>query len=204
MQQLLNNLLMRAAAQSGATFITRMGVVSAYDPGAYAIKAVIQPEGVETGYVPLGSPWVGPQWGAFFAPQPGAQVLLLFQEGDAQTPIAATFLFSTQQPPVAVPAGELLLQHASGSLLHFDTAGNVTMTAAQAMTLNAPAGCTINANTTINGNVQTNGNIQASQNISDLNGAHGSVSTLRGAYNGHTHGGVQTGSGNTSTPSATV
>jgi len=204
MNHLVNQMMQRMGAQAAGTFTARMGTVSAYDPGNYAIKAVIEPEGVETGFMPLLSPWVGANWGAFFAPEIGAQVLILFQEGSSQVPIAALFAFSTAMPPVAVPSGEMLLQHQSGSLLHFDSGGNVTMTANAAMTLNAPAGCTINANTTINGNVQTNGNIQASQNISDQNGAHGSVASLRGAYDGHTHGGVQTGGGNTSTPSATV
>lgn len=203
MNGLLNGLLMRTGAQMGAaTFTTRLGLVTAYDPGTYAIKATIQPEDVETGFIPLLSPWVGNQWGAFFAPILGAQILILFQEGNSQVPIGALFLFSTAMPPVQVPSGEMLLQHQSGSLLHFDNSGNVTMTANQAMTLNAPAGCTINANTTINGNVQTNGNIQASMDISDLNAAHGSISSLRTAYNGHTHSDPQ--GGTTSGPSATV
>lgn len=157
MQALINNLMMRAAAQAGATFITRWGVVTGYDPSSYAIKAVIQPEDVETGFIPLMSPWVGPNWGAFFGPVEGAQVLILFQEGSDQTPIGATFAFSTAMPPVSVPSGEMLLQHQSGSLLHFDNGGNVTLTAAQAATINAPAGLTINANTSINGTLHNNG-----------------------------------------------
>ncbi len=204
MNHLLNALMMRTGAQAAGTFTARLATVTAYDPNNYAVKATIQPENVETGYVPLLSPWVGASWGAFFAPVIGVQILLLFQEGSPQVPMAALSMFSAAMPPVAVPSGEMLLQHASGSLLHFDNGGNVTMTAQQSVTINAPSGCTINANTTINGNVQTNGNMQASQNISDLNGAHGSIATLRSTYDSHTHGGVQTGSGSTSTPSATV
>jgi phage baseplate assembly protein gpV len=201
MNHLINQMMQRMGAQAAGTFTARMGTVSAYDPGTYAIKAVIEPEGVETGFMPLLSPWVGANWGAFFAPEIGAQVLILFQEGSSQVPIAALFAFSTAMPPVSVPSGEMLLKHQSGSLLHFDSGGNVIVTANAAMTLNAPAGCTVNANMTINGNVQTNGNMLASQDISDQNGAHGTIGALRSAYNGHTHGGVQSGGSNTSTPS---
>lgn len=108
MQALVNNLLMRAAAQAGATFVTRWGVVTGYDPSSYAIKATIQPEDVETGFIPLMSPWVGPNWGAFFGPVEGAQVLILFQEGSDQTPVGAMFAFSTAMPPVSVPSLSLI------------------------------------------------------------------------------------------------
>jgi len=170
MQALINNILMRAAAQAGSTFVARWGVVTGYDPSSYAIKATIQPEDVETGFIPLLSPWVGPQWGAFFGPAEGSQVLILFQEGSDQTPIAALFAFSAAMPPVAVPSGEMLLQHASGSLLHLDNSGNVTLTAAQAATINAPAGLTINAPTTINGNTATHGTL--TNNGTNVGGTH--------------------------------
>ena len=143
MQQLLNNILMRQAAQGAGTFVCRFGVVTGYDPDTYAVKATIQPEDVETGFVPLLSPWVGPSWGAFFAPILGAQVLLLFQEGGQQAPIAALFAFSTAMPPVSVPSGEMLLQHAAGSLLHFDNAGNVDVKATGNLAL---SGATISLN----------------------------------------------------------
>ncbi len=198
MQAIINNLLMRAQAQSAASFVTRWGTVSGYDPDNYAIKATLQPEGIETGFMPLLSPWVGPSWGAFFAPTLGAQVLVLFQEGAAQVPIGSLFAFSAAMPPVSVPSGEALIQHSSGSLLHFDNTGNVTLTANKAMTMNAPSGLTINANVT------TNGNIQASGSIADQNAAHGTLGSLRTAYNGHTHSGVQTGAGSTGTTSNPV
>lgn len=204
MQSLINNLLARAGTQSRSSFTARWAVLSAYDPSTFSVKATLQPEDVETGFMPLLSPWVGPNWGAFFAPDLGAQLLVLFQEGGAQAPIGALFAFSTVMPPLAVQSGEMLIQHASGSLLHFDNGGNVTLSAAAAATINAPGGLTINANTTINGNTQNNGNVQASGSIADLNAAHGSMGSLRAAYDGHTHPGVQTGSGSTGTTSAPV
>lgn len=199
-----NQLLQRAAAQGGG-MNARFGQISAYDPDAYAIKAIIQPEGIETGFIPFGSPWVGSEWGAFFGPEIGAQVLVIFQEGSAQVPIGATTIFSTAMPPVAVPSGELLLQHKSGSLMHFGNDGNVVVTADADMTLNAK-NATVNADeavtvnapsgATVNGDTQINGNLMVSGDISDSGGAHGSVATLRDAHNVHDHDvdGVQGGS----------
>lgn len=201
MRELMEQMRMQAMTAMQGVVSSRWAVISAYDPNSYAIKANIQPEGTETGWLPILSNWVGPSWGDFAGPLIGMQCLLIFAHGNMQDPIAAGQAWSTQAPPVPVPSGERLIQHSTGSLLHFDNEGNVTMTANQAMTLNAPAGCTINANTTINGNVQTNGNIMASQNITDLNGQGGSVATLRTDYNAHTHPDPQGGStGTTSNP----
>ena len=143
MNHLVNQMMQRMGAQAAGTFTARMGTVSAYDPGNYAIKAVIEPEGVETGFMPLLSPWVGANWGAFFAPVIGVQILLLFQEGSPQVPMAALSAFSVAMPPVAVPSGEMLLQHQSGSLLHFDNQGNVTVKASGVLAL---SGATITLN----------------------------------------------------------
>ena len=133
---LMNQMMQRMAAQASGTFVARMATISAYDPSNYAVKAVIEPESVETGFVPLLSPWVGPSWGAFFAPILGAQVLLLFQEGSPQVPVAALFAFSMAMPPIAVASGEMLLQHQSGSLLHFDNGGSVTLNSNADLTAN--------------------------------------------------------------------
>lgn len=74
------------------------------------------------------------------------------------------------------------------------TSGNIIANAATA-TITAPT-------MTLNGNVQVNGNLIASGNMSDLNGAHGSISGLRSVYNGHSHTDPQGGS--TGLPSATI
>ena len=51
----LNNLIAMRAQQAFAGFSgTRQGVITAYDPKEYAIKASLQPTGEETGWIPLG------------------------------------------------------------------------------------------------------------------------------------------------------
>ena len=181
MHELMEQMRMQAMTALQGTITARWGVITAYDPDLYAIKADIQPEGTETGWMPMLSCWVGPNWGDFAGPLVGMQVQLLFEHGNMQSPVAAGQAWSTQAPPIPVPSGERLIQHASGSLLHFDNQGNVTMTANQAMTLNAPAGLTINANTQVNGELVT------SEDISDHNGSYGTVNGVRQTYDGHTH-----------------
>jgi uncharacterized protein involved in type VI secretion and phage assembly len=187
MSAMMEMMRMQAMTAMQGVITARWGVISAYDPDTYAIKAQIQPEGTETGWLPLLSQWVGPNWGDFSGPLLGMQIQLIFEHGNMQSPVGAGQAWSTQAPPIPVPSGERLIQHASGSLLHFDNAGNVTLTANKAMTMNAPSGLTINAGTQINGNVQTSGTILAAKDISDNGGSYGTVNSIRQWGDGHTH-----------------
>lgn len=172
---------LQAALLNAQTVKAKIGVVTSYNPDKYQAKVELQPEGLLTGWLPISSQWVGTSWGCFMPPAIGQHVRVEFVEGLLDAGVITGMLFSNAFPPVAVPAGEMLLQHASGSLLHFDNAGNVEVTANKAMTLNAPSGFTFN------GDSQFNGNVQASGTIADLNAAHGTIGDLRTAHNDHDH-----------------
>lgn len=199
---------------------TRIGLISAYDPASYAIKALIQPEDVETGWFPLGSMWVGPNWGAYFAPILGQQITLLFEQGHWDCPVGIVQLASVSSPPVPVPTGEAIIQHATGTNLHFDSAGNLNTT----VTGNLNATVTGNLNATVSGavdmtvsgavtgsasawnlkgNMTVTGNIVASGDISDDSGNSGTLANFRTVYNGHYHV-VPAAPGNSDGPSATA
>ena len=133
---------------------TRLGTISSYDPAHFAVKVMLQPGGVETGWIPLGSPWVGNGWGAFFAPAIGESVEVEFQEGGLDAAVVSMRFFNDVDRPLPVPAGEGWLVHASGSALklhndgsvevlvktdlHVTAAGAVTVKAAS-VTLDAPS-----------------------------------------------------------------
>jgi len=187
---------LQAALMSSQTVKVKIGVVTSYDPNRYQAKVELQPEGLLTGWLPISSQWAGASWGCFMPPSIDQHVRVEFLDGHIDAGVITGMLFSNAFPPVAVPAGEMLMQHKSGSLLHFDNAGKVTTTANTSMEFNAPAGFTFN------GNSQFNGNVQASGTIADLNAQHGTVGDLRTAHNGHTHTGDS--GGTTSTPSSTV
>ena len=128
----------------------------------------------------------------------------------------------TQQERVPSPPKPFIvnLQHASGTQVKIDSAGNTTINGASGATLTINFGGTVvtingegnvdiqGANTgvlsfpsglTIDANTQINGDLVVSDNISDLNGANGTVNAIRTVYNSHDHVSEAAGT-NTSTP----
>lgn len=125
-QQGLYN-LMRAQAMlgMGGVGMTRVGTVSSYDPNAYAVKVLLQPEGKETGWLPLLSPWVGNGWGLFAPPSIGDMIEVHYQEGGHEAGFACQRFFNDEDRPLACPSGEFWLVHKSGSFLKFTNDGDV-------------------------------------------------------------------------------
>ncbi|GGY07066.1 phage baseplate assembly protein V [Paludibacterium paludis] len=124
------NQIAARARQADDSARTRLGVISAYDPAQFAVKVRIEPGKVETGWIPLGSPWVGNGWGAFFAPALGETVEVEFQEGSVDAGMASMRFFNDVDRPLSVPAGEGWLVHQSGSALKFHGDGRVEVIAA--------------------------------------------------------------------------
>jgi phage baseplate assembly protein gpV len=171
----------RAGGLDATTGTARFGLVSSFDPSAYAARVMIQPENVLSGWLPVTSAWVGAGWGMMAPLSPGDQVLLVAQEGDAEHGVIIGRVWSTADPPPVTPVGELWLQHKSGSVFQLRNDGTVFM--------QAPT-------------IEMTGNLVVSGNISDMGGAHGTIATLRSAYDSHVHPDPQ--GGNTGTPSVTV
>lgn len=134
----MTNLMRREAARMEAQkSAVRIGVVTAYDPNNYAAKVQIQPEGYETGFLPVTSPWTGNGWGLFCPPTPGDVVDVHFQEGGKQAGFVALRHFGDQFRPMEVPSGEFWLVHKSGSSLKFLNDGSVTLSADTNLTVTA-------------------------------------------------------------------
>jgi len=164
-----------AAAMDQASGRPRFGVVTSVDPSTYTARVAVQPEGVISGWLPILSPWIGAGWGLSCPPSPGDQVLLVWQEDDAEHGVIVGRAFSnTAQPPPA-PAGELWLVHQSGSFLKLHNDGSIEGQA---------------QNWKLAGNVTVTGTISATGDISD---AHGSLQGLRARYDQHTHADPQGG-----------
>lgn len=194
MQRLLNTMRAQAdLAQSGRAR-TRIGLVSSYDPTNYCAKVRIMPDDVETGWLPVTSPWVGNGWGLFAPPTPGDMVEVQFQEDSIEAGFIVGRFYSDSDRPQAVPSGEFWLVHASGSLLKFHNDGTVNLISMGTLTSSAPQW-----NHT--GNITVMGNIKASGDITDTYQTNTrTMAGMRTVYNGHTHSDPQ--GGNVSTPSA--
>jgi phage baseplate assembly protein gpV len=170
-----------AAGLDGLAGVARFGLVSSFDPNAYAARVMLQPENVLSGWLPILSAWVGAGWGLAAPLTPGDQVLVVAQEGDAEHGVIVGCVWSAVDQPMAVPAGELWMRHRSGSFMKLLNDGTISLFA---------------------GTVNVAGNLVVSGDISDRGGAHGTVAALRQAYDVHTHADAQ--GGETGLPSVTV
>lgn len=105
---------------------SRIGTVTSVNPTDYTAKVVIQPEGFETGWLPIGSIAVGSGWGFYALPEPGTSVEVTFQMGDWDAGLIGSRFFNRRvRPKAGVQAGEFVLAHKTGSLLRFLADGTV-------------------------------------------------------------------------------
>jgi phage baseplate assembly protein V len=185
MQRLLNALKAQSAALDAATAQPRFGMVTSVDPSTYTARVLLQPEGVLSGWLPVLTAWAGNGWGLVCPPSPGQQVLVLAQEGEHGIIVGPAF--SDANRPPSAPSGELWLVHASGSFLKLLTDGSIAGTATAF---------------NFSGTVSISGNLIVSGDISDQSGDHGTLASLRGAYDAHTH--VDSRGGVTSAPDLEV
>ena len=186
MQRFLNALKAQSAALDQGAAHPRFAVVSSVDPATYTVRVLFQPENVLSGWLPILTPWGAAGWGLVCPPSPGQQVLVVAQEGEAEHGVVLGIAFSQSNRPPPAPSGELWLVHKSGSFLKLLNDGSIAGHATQFA---------------LSGNVQITGNLVVTGDISDVNGQHGTLAALRGAYDGHTH---IANSSVTSGPSATV
>lgn len=162
----------------------RRGLVTSYDPNTYTVKVQLQPDGTETGWLQLASPWIGNGWGLHIPPSIGDDVEVHFQEGRKDAGYVCQRFYNDVDRPLPCPSGEFWLVHKSGSSLKFTNTGdvlvssnrdltatvgrNLSATVAGAATLSvtgninssAPA-WTHTGNLTVNGTTQVNGALGA-------------------------------------------
>lgn len=172
MDQLMNAMKAQALLAMGGRAVVRMGTVSSYDPSTYSAKVRIQPEDYETGWLPVGSLWVGNGWGLFCPPSVGDMVEVQHQEDNPECGLVCQRFFNDVDRPLAVPAGEFWLVHAGGQHIKFLNDGTI----ASHGTWNHAGNLNVTGNTVFTGSVHANG--------------HSIDET-------HTHGGVAPGGANT-------
>lgn len=194
MRALLNAMAGAAQQTSAGDSGTRQGVITAYDPASYAVKVQLQPTGEETGWIPLGSPWVGNGWGFAAGPMIGAEVEVEFDSGLMGAGMAAGQFYNDEDRCPGPPSGEFWLVHQSGSLLKFLNSGEVLLSAKAKITYDAPE------HHFTGGDVTMDNNLIVVKDISDNDGLYGTVQKVRVTYNGHTHPENGDGGGTTSKP----
>lgn len=129
MKELLNAMKLHGAMQADSRALMAVGTVSSYDAGNYSVKVQIQPEGRETGWLPVLSQWIGNGWGLFAPPTPGDLVEVQFHDGDKDDGVVCLRFFNDSERPLNVPSGEFWLVHQSGQFVKLTNDGKLLLNA---------------------------------------------------------------------------
>jgi phage baseplate assembly protein gpV len=102
-----------------------VGTITSVDPDSYTAKVMLEPIGVETEWLPLGTMYAGNNFGLLALPDVGTEVLVVFEMGDIKCGKIICCNFNNIDKPPAVNPGEVIMLHKSGSLLKFNTDGSI-------------------------------------------------------------------------------
>ncbi len=164
---------------------TQYGTISAYNPNNYTVKVMLQPEGLETGWIPLSASWTGQNMGAVFGPVIGTDCRVDFVGGVAEAAMAGGRFFNANFRPPVVQSGQGAIVDGAGSFVKLNNDGTLTLSAGTGITCTTPT-------LTQNGNLNVTGTITAPNVVGTTDVT---VATL--SVKNHIHSGVTTGSGNT-------
>lgn len=120
----IETIKLHAATQTSAVGQPRHALVTSVDPTSHSVRVSIQPEGIETGWIPDAA--VAAYGLQIACPaEIGTQVLVVPVEGDAEHPVIVARLFDVSiTPPVSpatgrvVQAGEIGIFLKSGCYMH--------------------------------------------------------------------------------------
>jgi hypothetical protein len=126
LNRLKNHMRQEAQRATAAISMSRWGVVQNYDPARYAARVLLMPEEILTGYLPLGTSWIGD----YAPPNINDLVEVHFQQGSKGAGYIGKRFYSAKAPPVQVPSGERWIVHSSGSFIKFKNNGDLILHAA--------------------------------------------------------------------------
>lgn len=106
----------------------RYGLVTSYDPQRHLAKVTMQPEGHESGWMPIRTSHIGNGWGMAVGLTEGDQVELTPQEGDVESLAITGVVHSEQDAPPVVQSGEMIFKHKDGASIKFAADGSTTLT----------------------------------------------------------------------------
>lgn len=171
MDELRNQSMLAADMAVSQRMTVREAVVSSYDPNHYSARVRLQPENVETGWLPVATMRAGNGWGVFLPPSVGDVVMVLFEQGSRDAGLVLGALFGDRFRPVNVPAGEFLIRHKAGSLLRFNNDGTVRLESQGALSSSAPSWThtgpmTLAGNLTVSGTASVSGAVSSQVSVS--------------------------------------
>lgn len=196
MSQLLNHMMLAINRSQMNIGYAQLGIISSVDAPSYAVKVLLQPEQIETGFIPFPTLFYG-----FVAPPKGGeQCLVLFERGNNNVPIPASLIYWDQSRAPGINSdgdtqpGEILLIHKdTGSYIKWTNDGKLLINGNVEIDITTPI---LNITTTGNVTLSAGGNLSA--NIAgDANINTTGQATLKGATTTITGGTVTLGDGTT-------
>jgi phage baseplate assembly protein V len=180
---LQNAMRVQAIAAANLRTYPKLGTISGYDPARPAVKVQLQPEGNETGWIPLGSLWAGNGWGMFAAPAIGSQVEVTFIDGNNEAGVVGLHFFSDVDQALSVQSGEFWIVHGKGAFVKLTNDGKLTVSDGQGATiaLNGDGTITSAANSwTHTGDVNVTGNVNVSKTMTATIDVVGGSKSVKG------------------------
>lgn len=135
MSSIVDLILRESDGPANARTHPRWAHVTSYNEDTHAVKLRVQPEGTETGWVPLGAIAVGNGFGINAGAKAGDLVLLAYVDGDHDTPTIIGRFFNDKAKPPKVKGGEFAIWHESGTRHVFAKDGSHTATHARGGTM---------------------------------------------------------------------
>jgi phage baseplate assembly protein gpV len=134
----LENLILQVVERWAASrYNERHGLVTSYDPKNYLAKVVFQPEGQESGWLPIETGHIGNGWGIAVGLTPGDggqsgdpskagdQVIVRYQEGDFESGKIVQRVHSEKDTPPEVQSGEMVFWHQKQAKIFFEKDGTL-------------------------------------------------------------------------------
>lgn len=196
-----NHMRMQAALLAGLVGKPKFGLVTSYDPDNHLVKVNVQPEGVETGWLPLQVAHAGNGFGIYAAPNIGDQAVVHFLEGDREVGWCSGFMPNDVDKPPSVPAGEIHLIHGQGQFVKLLADGSIS---AQAGAGDTAVSLLMKADGTIasKGSWTHTGTWHVTDEVTADKSVTATVDVVGGGKHlkTHVHSGVQAGGSNTGQP----
>jgi len=183
-----NHMRMQAALAEGRLGKPKGGLVTDYDPDAFAVKVLLQPEQIETGWLPIATIMAGNGFGVFCGPVNGAQAMVSFLEGDKEVGWCTGFVASDIDVPPKVLAGEVFVVAKAGQFAKFLADGTIS--------LQATAGIVSKGPWTHTGTLHVTDEVTADKSVTATVDVVGGGKHLKT----HVHSGVAAGGANTGQP----
>lgn len=152
---LANTMLHETERRQAGRYVERHGLVTSYDPEKYLAKVTFQPDGQESGWLPIETGHVGNGFGIAIGLTPGSgssggqgsgqggqgsggqsggqqqdqgdQVIVRYQEGDIESGKIVQRVHSDQDKPPKVQSGEMVFWHKNGAKIFFSKDGSLTL-----------------------------------------------------------------------------